>query len=349
MYKIDPVNFSDLGSVIRSAEFFEYGKTPYRVLGQWENPASRVYKIRVLNENGDVVFIKLLSKISKEEVQKHEQLIEKEYNILEFMQHACENTHGYTVVEPLECLVDKVAIITREAKGRRLDHLLLRLRPLTTYQNDKILRALSHVGMWLRCFYEKTKTEDGDNDTIEKIINQIKMNFEIILKDNKTDEWLTIYQGLLDYMDNAAGCISKSKISQSLCHGDFIPGNIFVKRNGGITLLDFSDSENGEIYRDLARFWQWIDELKLRRPWYKQSEIECMKTSLSQGFDNWDADSSRLFEMFLMNVNVEKLSNLIRKRSSNFVAGLHKRRRIEHYKKILSTYINTLNTFVILE
>jgi hypothetical protein len=349
MYTTDTVSFADLGSVIRSAKLLGYGGIPYRVLRRWENPASRVYKIKVLNQNGDVAFIKLLSRESKEEIRKHEQLIQKEYDILQLMHRACQDRHEYSVAEPLECLVGRLALITREAEGRRLDHLLLRLRPLSRYQNSKILQALSHVGMWLRYFYEKTRMEGEGDDTLEKIINQIKVNFEIILKDNRTVEWLKIYHGLLDYIDNAAGRIKKSMILQSLCHGDFIPGNILVNKNGEITVLDFSDSEIGTVYRDLATFWLWLDELKLRRPWYKESEIERMKASLFKGFDNWDTHSCALFEMFLMNANVEKLSNLIQTRCSHVVGSLHKKRRIEYYKKKLTTYINTLNTFVILE
>ncbi len=324
-------DYFELGSVVESSQLFEYGKIPYRVLGRWCYPASQIYKIRILGNDLGVVFVKILNR-NEDEICKHRILIENEYHALKLM-YPC-NTEEYGVVEPLECVKERVALVTKWVEGERLDHTLLKLKPFGKKDLREIENGLVSVGRWLRCFYETTKSEESKWDVGRKVLDQIEGCTKILMHDGDKREWEELSKTLLDTVSDLVSSTNGLPLMESLCHGDFIPGNILLSKAGKITVMDFTDSRRGMIYEDLARFCQWVDELKLRRPLQKESQIGRMKGSLVRGFCGEEIPFGVL-RIFSIKVNVETIAKLISMKSETFLEAFRKKRRTDYYKRKL--------------
>ncbi len=331
MHKSGGGGYFELSSVVESSKLFGYGKVPYRVLGRWCYPASHIYKIRILGNDMGIVFVKLLNR-NEDEICKHQILIENEYNALKLM-HAC-NTEEYGVVEPLECVQERVALVTKWVEGERLDHTLLKLKPFGKKDLSEIENGLVSVGRWLRCFYETTKSVEAKYDVGRKVLDQIEDCTKVLIHYGKNGEWDELSKTLLGYVSDLVRSTDGLTLKESLCHGDFIPGNILLSKAGTITVIDFTDSRRGMIYEDLARFCQWVDELKIRRPFQNKSQIERMKGSLVRGFCGEEIPPGAL-RIFLIKVNVETIAKLICTKSETFLGDFRKKRRMGYYKRKL--------------
>jgi hypothetical protein len=325
-------SYFDLGSVIESSKLFGYGKVPYRVLGRWHYPASQIYKIRMLGNDTDIVFVKLLNR-NEDEICKHQILIENEYNVLKLMYEKC-NSAEYGVVEPLECIKSRLALITKGEEGQRLDQILLNIRPFSSVGHSQILGGMVSAGMWLRCLFESTKLLENDYDINKGILDEIDMGVEIIQSYKKSREWILWGKVLISSVSKLVNSIDGTLLKESLCHGDFIPGNILLSKSGKTVVLDLTDSSRGMIYKDLAYFWQWIDELGKRRPWYRGNEIEQMKSHLLKGFFQGEIPST-LVNIFVIKTGIRKISAMVQKRSGPFLGNFMRERRVDYWKRKL--------------
>ena len=329
MLKSGDDDYFELGSVVESSELFGYGKIPYRVLGRWSYPASRIYKIRISGDDLSVVFVKLLNR-NEDEIRKHQNLIQNEYRALKLMHE--RNTEAHGVVEPLEYVKERLALITKSMEGVRLDHTLLRLRPFGKKDLRGLENALVSVGKWLRCFHETTKSEETKCDVGRKVLDEIESGLKTLRHYGEKGEWEELSKTLPDYVGDLVRSDNGLTLKESLCHGDFIPGNILLSKAGKITVIDFTDSRRGMIYEDLARFWQWIDELRIRRPIQKEGNIERMESSLLRGFFGEEIPPGMIIS-FLIKGNVETMAKLSCMKSGTLLGDLRIKRRMGYYKK----------------
>lgn len=328
-------SYFELQAVVKSSKFFEYGRRPYRLIKKSNYAASKIFKIKLIDENEDIVFLKLLTNTSKEEMAKHQILVEKEYGILKSMREKCGREGQYSVIEPLECIKTKLALITRASKGDRLDYMLLYSLILDNNYYNKTISSIKNVGMWLRSFYEET-SQVSDKNTIERCISdEIEKQIKMLSDLRNRKSWENLCHYCMDFVGDRLRSIDNSELRVSMCHGDFVPGNVLVNEDGGITVLDFSDSGWGIIYSDLAWFWQWLDDLKVRRPWHKRYQVERMKEALLEGFCQGDEHLLDIFLVFKVGALIEKAWNLTVNESRNVVAKLQRRRVLKYYRKEL--------------
>jgi len=325
--------YFDIASVVESSALFEHGKAPFRVLKRWYYPASQIYKVRISGSQADIVFIKLLRNRNEDEIRKHQMLIENEYKALKLLREKC-NTQEYGVAQPLECIKERLALITKEEEGERLDFRLLRFRPFSRDDRSQIERGMLYIGRWLRCFHEATKSEGKTWDVGTVVPGEIETHIKTLLNYDGKREWGEFPGALMGHVYDLIHSINGLEFKESLCHGDFIPANILQSRTGRIAVVDFSDSRRGIIYEDLARFWQWLDDLKIRRPWQKKRDIERMKTHFIRGFFAGEIPS-KVLRIYLIKVNVERLAKLERMKPVGFLGNFRKERRIYYCKQAL--------------
>jgi len=328
-------SYFKLHAVVKSSKFFEYGRRPYQLIKKWNYPASKIFKIKLIDKNDDIVFIKLLTNTSKEEMVKHQILVQKEYRILKSIREKCGRQGQYSVIEPLECIKTKHALITKGSKGNRLDYILLYSLILDTNYYNKTINSIKNVGMWLRSFYEETSQVSNKNSIENCIFDEIEEQLKILSNLRNKRSWENLCYYCMDFVGDRFRSIDNSKLRVSMCHGDFVPGNVLVKEDGEITVLDFSDSGWGIIYTDLAWFWQWLDVLKVRRPWHKRYQIEQMKEALLEGFCQGDEDLLDIFWVFRVGALIKKAWNLTVNESCNIVSKLQRRRVLKYYRNEL--------------
>lgn len=333
MHKSSQGDYFGLDSVLESSNLFKYGKSPYQILNEWSLPASKIYRIRMLNDHLFTVFVKLLKKRTDDEICKHQGLIQNEYNVLRLM-HEKRDTEEYGVAEPLECIEAKLALITKEAEGERLDRRLLSVMPFSNDDCDEIERGMLSIGKWLRFLYESTKSEERRCDVGRVVLEEIEMNLNNLMNHRKKREWGELPGALMNHVRELVNSINGLEFRESLCHGDFIPANILQSKTDKITVVDFTDSRRGIIYEDLARFWQWLDDLYIRRPWQKSSDIERMKTFLIRGFSG-EQVLLNVLSIFLIKEKVERISKLVRREPGGFLGDFRKERRKDYYKREL--------------
>ncbi len=334
--------YFDLDSVVGCSNYFDRGKVHFHILKQWYNPASHTYQVRISGNEPGIVFIKLLSKRNEDEISKHEILIENEYDLIKLMHEKC-NSNEYAVVEPLECIKAKLALITKGVDGKRFDQALLNYQPFSSVNRSALLKGLTASGKWLRCLFESTKTSGKNYDIKHRIHAEIEMGLEVIQHYRKDKEWLSWRRTLVNQVGKLVKIINGSTLQQSLCHGDFIPGNMILSKTGKIVVLDLTDSSKGIIYDDLAKFWQWLDELGKRRPWYETNSIEKMKIHFLKGFFQGEIPWP-LVNIFLIKKGIGRICNMVQTEPGGFlrdfirerwVGDFMRERRVDYWKRKL--------------
>lgn len=321
--------FFPLESVVATSEFFEHGARPYRLLRTWKYAASRAYRIRLLDRHNEVVFVKLLANESENQIARHRELIAKEYRILEDLraQPWCGESH--TVIEPLECVRAKLALITRESTGDRLDRLLLNSFTLTGRFYDRILSSMRNSGSWLRSLHDATGQEVGTK-LDHYISDEVQATMNNLATLRLLQGWEDLYMSCTNYIAGAFERVDRARLRLSLCHGDFGPGNVLVKPHGEIVVLDFSDSRPGIILKDLASFWRALTDFALRRPWHETQRVDQLKETLLEGFFRPGDYLQEVFSVFRVIYLIERaaISAVLLSRMGWNIPGRWQRRRV---------------------
>ncbi len=325
--------YFSLDSVVESSDFFGRGKVPYRVLRHWVHPASHIYKVRISHPAPDIVYLKLLSG-NREEIEKHGKLIAHEYQVLKWMRDESKSKE-YGVIQPLECIPSKLALITKGEEAERLDRILLRVRPFGSIAGPPILRGISAAGGWLRNLYERTKDPEKSYDIQKGVFREILHGLEKIQKYQQGREWEAWGKALVGHVRQLANSLEGTALADSLCHGDFIPGNLLLGKGGKIVVLDLTDSRRGLIYEDLATFWQWLDDLAIRRPWVQEQDLEKMKMHFLQGFFSGEVPWA-LVGLFCIRSAVGKICRTMQKGSGLSWGALWRARRVVHWRRRLA-------------
>jgi hypothetical protein len=333
-----------LSSVVAASEFFEHGRRPYQLIKMWKYAASRTYRIRLLDRDDEIVFVKLLANESGDQIARHQKLIAKEYRILADLWEEpwCRDSHS--VIEPLECVRAKHALITRESSGERLDHVLLNSIVLNSRYYDRILRSMHNSGTWLKAFHEATD-QHVERSTLDRYISdEVQGIMDNLATLRPLGGWEGLCKSCASYVTDAFERVDRTRLRVSLCHGDFGPGNILVKEHGEIVVLDFSDSHPGIILKDLALFSQALSNLKVRRPWHGSRRIGQMQESLLEGFLQRDDDLRYAFEVFWVGSLVERASiysGLLGRAGWKGVSGWRMQRLLAHCGRQLATLMQS--------
>ncbi len=246
--------YLDLNEVVESSHLFGYGRIPYRIIKQWYYPASQVYKVRLSGGPPESVFVKML-KTNKERVSRHRIVIEHEYDVLKLMYEKCHSSQ-YGVVEPLECVKSKLALITRAEEGQTLDRVLLNIRHFRLVKQSQLLNAMQAAGTWLKILFASTISSENNVDLKRVVHDEIDRGLGIIRHYQKAREWTSWEDRLSNHVQALMQSIDGAALKESFCHGDFGPGNMLLNRNGKIIVMDLIDVHKGLIYDDIAALWQ---------------------------------------------------------------------------------------------
>ena len=88
----------------------------------------------------------------------------------------------------------------------------------------------------------------------------------------------------------------------STFHGDFGPGNLIIC-DDNVTVLDFSDSNTGSIYRDIASFYQSLNNFKHNFK-YNKRKIEILQQAFLNEFDEIDKNLFCIHRLSLLLTSV---------------------------------------------
>jgi thiamine kinase-like enzyme len=308
--------YLDLNEVVESSRLFGYGRIPYRILKQWYYPASQIYKVRLSGGHPDRVFVKLL-KTNQDRVSRHQIIIEREYEVLKLMYEKCRSTR-YGVIEPLECIQSKLALITRAEEGQTLDRALLNIWHFRSVKQPQLLNALQAAGTWLKILFASTISSENNVNLKRVVHDEIDRELGIIRHYQKAREWTSWEDRLSNHVQALMQSIDGAALKESFCHGDFSPGNILINRNGKIIVMDLADSHKGLIYDDIAALWQWLDDMTKRRPWYRENDIQKLKIHFLNGFFSEQIPWAVL-RIFLIKSWIGKICRMIQKEPGPFI------------------------------
>jgi len=327
--------YFDLKEILSSSKTFEFGSIKYRLIKTFDLSASRVFKVIPLNGKSEALFIKILENRSTSEFYKHQKIIKNEYMILRDMFNVCNENNNYSVLTPVECIQDKLALITKEEIGRRLDHFLLSFNLFTKKNFDLLSTVMFNTGRWLDKFYHHFTKNVEIIHYYQHYLDIFYRNFAVMEKHLSYDIMNQLKPNILKYVEKIHPIFSNANILVSLCHGDFSPGNTIFNNNGKIFVFDFSDSHQGVIYNDLSKYFQWIDEIKLRRFWHNRLGINSLKDSLIKGFCVNNEFSSELFSIFRFFVIIGKIANLSASLKRQKIWSLYRTRYLRYLIKEL--------------
>jgi hypothetical protein len=294
-----------------------------------ERPYSHLLRVRVLT-GGDAsesphVFVKIFKpKPHDGGVEKMRTRVAHEFGVTRRIHEAMAAWPDLSVVRPVACYVDDLAIVTEQEPGVTL---LVELhRRGGWFPSSETLCALestmTRVGAWVRAF-QQVETGSGQvpvaalRDYVDIRLSRLTSHGVMRPRDRTR---------LLGHLDALGRKIEASELREVIAHADLAPGNILVAGDR-IVVLDFAMTNRATTLHDISRLFVQLDLLKAK-PQFRASVVRRLQTALLCGFDPALAPDRPLFRYLLMLHRVNHLGTLAlgRERFPSSVFNGHLRR-----------------------
>jgi len=239
------------------------------------------------------------------------------------------NDAAVSVVRPIACFDEPLAIVTEEVCGPNL------LRVLETHAVrwrgsasalEKLETLFGHAGHWVRRFQE---IEGGATTfSFDELIEYVDLRVQRLAADTNSSFTETDRRGVLQYLSARRGEIEPQDLMEVAIHGDFTPGNTLAA-GPRVVVLDLTMTHRGVQLHDLARFYTQIDFLKFK-PQFDRARIGRLQAALLRGFDPGLNPSHPMFQVLVLLHTVNHFGTLVTKRApfpasafNRFVASRH--------------------------
>ena len=205
---------------------------------------------------------------------------------------------GLSVVRPLACYPEHLAIVTEGARGVTLLHLLeTRAR---WWPSRHTLQQLSHsvarIGEWMQQF-QRVTSADTSSLSLSEMRAYIDDRLRLLVDIPKAAFSADDRRRLLNAFDAIAERVEADAIPSVLAHADFALGNVLVD-GGDIVVLDFAAPARGARYHDVSHLFMQLDLLNAK-PQFRPSVTRRLQEALLEGFDPGLRESEPLFQLLL--------------------------------------------------
>jgi hypothetical protein len=227
----------------------------------------------------------------------------------EVSRRVCDAMAGWTdfsVVRPIACYIEHLALVTEQADGETLTAFLesrARWFPSASTR-QQMVETLSSIGGWVRAF----QSIDVANDQVS--LGDLRAYVDVRLQRLTAHNVFSaaLSQRILDYLDALAANVPSSQLADVLIHADLAPGNILVSGRR-IVLLDLAMVQRGSRLHDISRLYLQLDVL-CAKPQFRPYVIEALQNGLLRGFDETLTRTNPLFRYLLMLHRVNHLGTL---------------------------------------
>jgi len=260
-------------------------------------------------------------------------IVEREYQILNYLYNRFSSLQKMNVIRPLAILSEESVLVTENFPGDKLNALILeklRFFPnrenLTTVTNHSFL-----CGKWLKYFHDFTTKEEAA--TLERASYLADLNDMLtVVERNELND--IVRQRIYQFVNEKFRRINKQHLRLVGYHTDFTPWNILIK-DDELRVLDFDRFSHRCQYEDLTFFICCLDAIKSVIGIFA-TNIDRLKRAFLEGYGTADIDKNILQLYILKNavkclnmVDISKIANI------KYVDRKYERFRKKREKKTL--------------
>lgn len=276
-------------------------------------PFSDVMRARVDTPSGSRgVFIKILRvRDGGPTVQTLRERLRRDFETSRRLSMAMEHDPSLSVVRPIACFDEHLAIVTEEVPGTNM--LALLERDATRLSSDSAVAAVErqceNVGRWVRLFQRiEGGTAAISFDSLREYID-VRLRKLVGLSRAQFDE--DDRARVLAYLDRRGAEVGPSDLVEVAVHADLAPANV-IAAGDRVVVLDFTMTRRGARYLDVARFYAQLD-LLTAKPLFPARIVGALQAALLRGFDPDLTDRRPLLEVLVLSQAVNHLSTLATK------------------------------------
>jgi thiamine kinase-like enzyme len=180
-------------------------------------------------------------------------LAENEYKNLETIHKLSGTIHNLVIPKPLKLLRNQNGIIMENVDAASLREVMHGNNWLNSESRSKKLKPIfGDIGRILGTLQLNTYSSDCSIDKKKFVIDL--RTIETLTRNSFIRRTPRVIKQALVRINDAISTVDWAKIGLVWVHGDLIPSNILVTRNGKIGLIDFDKSRFGSPYHDISHF-----------------------------------------------------------------------------------------------
>lgn len=297
----------------KAPSLFGVDDLTFTVLHAGEREASTVARVAVRGPGLDTtVFVKVFKprKKGQEGWDEAQRWVVQDYEVASRVYRALAGNGRFAAVRPLACFPEALAVVTAEASGVTLLHLLE--RRARWWPSPAALGALEEVlasvGGWLRAF----QAIDGSSGrfSLEQMRDYIDVRLRRLLETTPPALDAEGRARVLRYFDATAAGVAPGDLGLVLTHADLAPSNVLID-GSGVTVIDFAMAAPGGVYMDVARLYTQLEFLTAK-PMFRPSVVRRLQQALLRGFDPDLTVDRPLFRLFVLQHLLCHMSNIAR-------------------------------------
>jgi hypothetical protein len=236
-----------------------------------------------------VIYVKIQRPRDTEPLAATQEKTSKDFDTLCRLDRAFQGTPQFGVVHPIACFPEHLAIVTEEAEGTNLHHLIR--RNATVWRGAEAAVTLAAncqaAGRWLRHFQGLTTQETRSRFPAALVTTRLSADLDICERLGLPAAVATrILRYCQERFERAAG--EPARVVG--VHPDYQPDNVLVTERR-VTVLDFARFHYGSASGDVGRFLASL-EFFSRTPLYPSDRMRGLTTAFLQGY-GWSTSDDR--------------------------------------------------------
>jgi aminoglycoside phosphotransferase (APT) family kinase protein len=204
---------------------------------------------------------------------------------------------GLSVVRPVVCYPDHLAIVTEEARGHTLLQLLeskARWWPADPVR-AQLIRTFRRTGEWLRAFQQIPVASQDDQVTLPRLAEYVRIRLDRLARLSRSGISAAEADRIHTAILNRLADLATDRATPVAIHGDVAFGNVLATAEA-IVVLDLVMTTKGTPYHDVAHLYMQLDLLQFK-PHFRPGIVASLQEALLTGFARPDIVTDPLFEV----------------------------------------------------
>ena len=301
---------------------------------------SRIAKCVVRGSNASSnIYVKVYKNDKSLPPEEISRRIQADYQTLNYYYDRFKRSDRFGVVKPVLFLPDRHALITQEAAGKTLYHIIS--QSCKYFAPEKKLKRvgsfMNRVGAWLR-YFQSLDNSQPEQYSVKTLVEYIIVRLNILVENLLMPDAPLYRDRIMDYFERNQGRVECEELYLKPSHNDFNLGNIIIQ-NDLVTVLDFSKIRRDSFLVDLSRIYHQLFLMTFKFQ-YRKNTIKGLQGELLEGFEMPDADQLMLFRFLLIRHTLTHLLGVVRSRERSLTAKMYNRWVINRELRFLNSILS---------
>jgi aminoglycoside phosphotransferase (APT) family kinase protein len=296
----------------------------FRIVRHLPRPYSNVYRLQLVSPLAatSFVYVKILAPKAKSSPnpEKYIARLAAEFDAGQRLYAAFRHEKEFAVIKPVAYYPEFLAIVSEEAPGESLAHLIAREGRLwpAAEKMEGLAKHCRRAGQALAAM--QTATPETAKFNPAELIEYIDVRLQRLLASEQTPFSSADRRQILKFLESAIPAIPSEQLTACGTHGDYAPFNLLAAPEK-ITVADLTMFKTGSAYNDLTYFYHRLEGY-LHKPIYRRQTIRHLQNAFLGGYveamgkkkQHWRVDGDLLFKILWIKHVVNNYSALMRQR-----------------------------------